>query len=75
MLLSCRDDRFELLRSLQWLRRACRPHAVRAPGLPGYGGTGSTVLTDVLPVVYTVRTANQAGTWPDDPRARLMLRC
>ena len=67
-LLSCRDDRFELLRSLQWLRRACRPHAVRAPGLPGYGGTGSTVLTDVLPVVYTVRTANQAGTWPDDPR-------
>lgn len=62
-LLECRDDRFELLRSLQWLRRNCRRHAIRAPGL---AATDGTVIDDVLPVVYTVRTAHQAGTWPDD---------
>ena len=59
-------NRFELLRSLQWLRRKCRPHAVRAPALPSPSGGGGTVLDDVMPVVYTVRTAHQAGTWPDD---------
>lgn len=41
----------------------CRPHAKRAPALP-FGGT--SVIDDALPIVYTVRTAHQAGTWPDD---------
>ena len=41
----------------------CRPHASRAPALP-FAGQG--VVDDALPVVYTVRTAHQAGTWPDD---------
>lgn len=62
-LLECCEDRFELLRSLQWLRRGCRQHAVRAPGLASVDGS---VIDDVLPIVYTVRTAHQAGTWPDD---------
>jgi len=61
-LLSCRDDRFELLYSLQKIREMCRPHATRAPMLPYLGG----VIDDSLPVVYTVRTAHQAGTYPDD---------
>ncbi len=39
-----------------------RPHAVRAPMLPFLGN----VIDDAVPVVYTVRTANQAGTYPDD---------
>lgn len=69
-LLSCRDDRFEVLHSLQTLRRMCRPHAVRAPALPRYCSTTASrrrdVIDDCLPVVYTVRTAHQAGTWPDD---------
>ena len=62
-LLDCRDSRFDLIYGQQLLRRYCRPHAVRAPGLP-FGGT---VLDDVMPTVYTVRTQNQAGTYPDDP--------
>ena len=61
-LLSCRYDRFELLYQLQTLREMCRPHASRAPMLPVLGN----VLDDALPVVFTVRTAHQAGTFPDD---------
>jgi shikimate-5-dehydrogenase/3-dehydroquinate dehydratase type I len=61
-LLACRDDRFDLLYSLQKLRAMCRPHAVRAPMLPFLG----EVIDDSVPVVYTVRTAHQAGTYPDD---------
>lgn len=61
-LLSCRDDRFQVLYSLQQLRSMCRPHAVRAPMLPFLGD----VIDDSVPVVYTVRTAHQAGTYPDD---------
>mmetsp|Transcript_12708 Transcript_12708/g.18475 ORF Transcript_12708/g.18475 Transcript_12708/m.18475 type:complete len:810 (+) Transcript_12708:170-2599(+) len=61
-LLACRDDRFETLYSLQKIRQMCRPHATRAPMLPYLG----SVIDDSLPVVYTVRTAHQAGTYPDD---------
>jgi shikimate-5-dehydrogenase/3-dehydroquinate dehydratase type I len=61
-LLDCRDSRFDLLHGMQLMRRYCRPHAVRVPALP-FGGT---VLEDVVPIVYTVRTRNQAGTYPDD---------
>lgn len=39
-----------------------RPHAVRAPMLPFLGN----VIDDAVPVVYTVRTEHQAGTYPDD---------
>mmetsp|Transcript_8195 Transcript_8195/g.10044 ORF Transcript_8195/g.10044 Transcript_8195/m.10044 type:complete len:873 (-) Transcript_8195:325-2943(-) len=63
-LLSCRDDRFEVLYSLQSLRKYCRDHAIRAPGLP----FGKEVMDDVLPMVYTVRTKDQAGSWPDKSR-------
>ena len=63
-LLDCRDSRFDLLYGMQLLRRYCRPHAVRVPALP-FGGQ---VLEDVVPIVYTVRTAHQAGTYPDDER-------
>eukprot|EP00559_Dactyliosolen_fragilissimus_P002925 CAMPEP_0184860220 /NCGR_PEP_ID=MMETSP0580-20130426/5157_1 /TAXON_ID=1118495 /ORGANISM="Dactyliosolen fragilissimus" /LENGTH=1088 /DNA_ID=CAMNT_0027357255 /DNA_START=547 /DNA_END=3816 /DNA_ORIENTATION=- len=61
-LLTCRDDRFETLYSLQKIRTMCRPHALRAPALPFHG----TVIDDSLPVVFTVRTEHQAGTYPDD---------
>jgi pentafunctional AROM polypeptide len=61
-LLECREDRFELLYSLQQLRQMCRSHATRAPMLPFLG----EVMDDCMPVVYTVRTAHQAGTFPDD---------
>eukprot|EP00977_Amphora_coffeiformis_P006850 scaffold1501_cov158-Amphora_coffeaeformis.AAC.5 len=61
-LLECRDSRFELLYGMQLLRRYSRPNVVRVPGLP----FGPTVLEDVMPIVYTVRTQNQAGTYPDD---------
>eukprot|EP00978_Attheya_sp_CCMP212_P023984 scaffold74653_cov56-Attheya_sp.AAC.2 len=64
-LLEAREDRFEVLHQHQLLRKLCRPHAKRVPALPGYGGH-VPVLDDVMPVVYTVRTAHQAGTWPDD---------
>lgn len=63
-LLKCRDNRFDLIYGMQTLRRYCRPHAVRNPALP----FGQTVLEDVVPIVYTVRTQNQAGTYPDDER-------
>ena len=61
-LLKCRDSRFDLLYGMQLLRRYSRPHVVRVPSLP----FGPTVLEDVMPMVYTVRTQNQAGTYPDD---------
>lgn len=61
-LLSCRDSRFDLIYGMQLLRRYCRPHVVRSPALPVCG----QLLEDVMPIVYTVRTAHQAGTYPDD---------
>ena len=61
-LLDCRDSRFDLLHGMQELRRYCRPHVARSPALP-FGGS---VIEDNMPIVYTVRTANQAGTYPDD---------
>ncbi|EJK74194.1 hypothetical protein THAOC_04144, partial [Thalassiosira oceanica] len=57
------DARFDILYQQRRLRSMCRPHASRAPALP-FAGQG--VIDDALPVVYTVRTAHQAGTWPDD---------
>lgn len=62
-LLECRDSRFDLIYGMQLLRKYCRPYVVRVPAL----GCGKAVLEDVMPIVYTVRTANQAGTHPDDP--------
>ncbi len=61
-LLDCRDSRFDLLYGMQLLRRYCRNHVVRVPALPFEG----RVIDDVMPIVYTVRTKNQAGTYPDD---------
>ena len=61
-LLDCRDSRFDLIYGQQLLRKYCRPHVIRVPGLP-FGGQ---VLDEVMPIVYTVRTQNQAGTYPDD---------
>lgn len=61
-LLACRDSRFDLIYGMQLLRRYSRPHVVRVPALPFSG----RVLEDVMPIVYTVRTQNQAGTYPDD---------
>jgi len=61
-LLQCRDSRFDLIYGMQLLRRYCRNHVVRVPALPFFG----QVLEDVMPIVYTVRTRNQAGTYPDD---------
>jgi pentafunctional AROM polypeptide len=61
-LLECRDNRFELIYGMQLLRRYCRSHVTRVPALPFVG----QVLDDVMPIVYTVRTRNQAGTYPDD---------
>jgi pentafunctional AROM polypeptide len=62
-LLTCRDSRFDLIYGQQLLRRYCRPYAKRVAGLPLGGGS---MLEDVMPIVYTVRTRNQAGTYPDD---------
>ena len=61
-LLSCRDSRFDLIYGMQLLRRYCRPHVIRSPALPVFG----QILEDVMPIVYTVRTEHQAGTYPDD---------
>jgi pentafunctional AROM polypeptide len=61
-LLDCQDSRFDLIYGMQLLRRYCRPFVVRVPALP-FGGQ---VLEDVMPIVYTVRTQHQAGTYPDD---------
>ncbi|KAL7469857.1 hypothetical protein ACHAXS_010127 [Conticribra weissflogii] len=57
------DPRFDILYQQQRLRMLCRPFAQRAPALPF---AGSDIIDDALPIVYTVRTAHQAGTWPDD---------
>ena len=59
-LLACRDSRFDLIYGMQQLRSYCRPNTVRVPALPLAGG----VLEDVMPIVYTVRTDGQAGTFP-----------
>ena len=58
-----KDPRFDILYQQQRLRFMCRPNAQRAPALP-FAGSG--IIDDALPIVYTVRTAHQAGTWPDD---------
>ncbi len=63
-LLQDRNSRFQLLYGMQRLRYYCRPHVVRVPALPCPNGN---VLEDVMPIVYTVRTCHQAGTYPDDP--------
>jgi pentafunctional AROM polypeptide len=60
---SDKDPRFDILYQQQRLRAMCRPNAQRAPALPF---AGSSIIDDALPLVYTVRTAHQAGTWPDD---------
>jgi 3-dehydroquinate dehydratase type I len=77
-LLSCRDSRVELINGMQLLRQYCRPYAARVPSLSVSGaatassassstpGSSGQVLEDVMPIVYTVRTKNQAGTYPDD---------
>jgi pentafunctional AROM polypeptide len=61
-LLDCRDSRFDLIYGMQQLRKYCRPYVIRVPALPACG----RMLEDVMPIVYTVRTRNQAGTYPDD---------
>jgi hypothetical protein len=48
---------FDVLFGMQQLRKLCRPHVQRVPALPLYG----SVIEDVMPLVYTVRTCNQAG--------------
>ena len=48
------DPRFDIL---------YQQRRLRAPALPF---AGSSVIMDALLIVYTVRTAHQAGTWPDD---------
>eukprot|EP00560_Eucampia_antarctica_P005645 CAMPEP_0197835498 /NCGR_PEP_ID=MMETSP1437-20131217/25925_1 /TAXON_ID=49252 ORGANISM="Eucampia antarctica, Strain CCMP1452" /NCGR_SAMPLE_ID=MMETSP1437 /ASSEMBLY_ACC=CAM_ASM_001096 /LENGTH=900 /DNA_ID=CAMNT_0043440977 /DNA_START=128 /DNA_END=2833 /DNA_ORIENTATION=+ len=58
------NDRFELLYQQQLLRHMCRPYAIRAPALPEY--QNSAVIANSMPIVYTVRTQHQAGTWPDE---------
>jgi len=73
-LLADPNDRFTTLREQQTLRLLSRD-SPRAPAVitaTPYDGTGpgsmqSTILTSSLPIVYTVRTANQAGTYPDSP--------
>jgi pentafunctional AROM polypeptide len=74
-LLQARGNRFELLYGMQLLRRYCRNHAIRVPAL----FFGSQVLEDVMPIVFTVRTAHQAGTFPDDDQGIAnmfdLLRC
>ena len=54
-LLENRDDRFAVLHGMQTLRRLCRDAVTRVPLV------GS--MEDVMPIVYTVRTAEQAGTF------------
>jgi pentafunctional AROM polypeptide len=56
-------NRFEILHQQQLLRHMCRNYAKRAPALQEY--QTNVVMDNALPIVYTVRTAHQAGTWPD----------
>lgn len=58
-----KSKRFDVMYQQQQLRTMCKPHAQRAPALPL---AGASIIDDAFPVVYTVRTAGQAGTWPDD---------
>jgi 3-dehydroquinate dehydratase type I len=61
-LLKDRHDRFAVIKGMQEIRRLSRPYAIRVPAL----SHGDVMLTDVVPIVYTVRTRNQAGTYDDD---------
>jgi 3-dehydroquinate dehydratase type I len=61
-LLQCRESRFDVIYGMQLLRKFCRPFVVRAPALP----FGDGMIEDLIPIVFTVRTASQAGTFPDD---------
>jgi 3-dehydroquinate dehydratase type I len=63
-LLSNRNDRFTVLHGMQQIRRHCRIHTVRTPAL--VIGQTNIILTDIMPIVYTVRTQHQAGSYPDD---------
>ena len=59
-LLGKRTDRFEILHSVQVLRRLCQPQVVRAPALPL---VGLEVIDDAMPIVFTVRTAGGGGRY------------
>ena len=61
-LLANNQDRHHVLHQMQLLRRLCRPYATRAPVLP----CRNKVIDDAIPIVYTVRTAHQAGTHEDN---------
>lgn len=61
-LLECRDSRFDLIYGMQLLRKYCRRNTVRVPALPFDG----SVIEDAMPILFTVRTQNQSGTYPDD---------
>mmetsp|Transcript_29983 Transcript_29983/g.45680 ORF Transcript_29983/g.45680 Transcript_29983/m.45680 type:complete len:815 (-) Transcript_29983:50-2494(-) len=60
-----RDSRFDILYGMQLLRKYCRPYATRVGAMPCLA-SGVPLLEDVFPMVYTVRTAHQAGTYPDE---------
>eukprot|EP00978_Attheya_sp_CCMP212_P035873 scaffold158592_cov54-Attheya_sp.AAC.2 len=68
-LLTRRENRFQILVQQQWLRRRCRPHAIRAPFLPLLDTAG---LEDVMPLVFTVRSDSQAGTFPTSQQQPLL---
>jgi len=68
-LLTRRENRFQILYQQQWLRRRCRPHAIRAPFLPLLDTAG---LEDVMPLVFTVRSDSQAGTFPTSQHQPLL---
>jgi hypothetical protein len=51
------DVYFDIIYGMQLLRQYARPHVVRVPALP----FRASVIEDVMPLVYTVRTSNQAG--------------
>jgi pentafunctional AROM polypeptide len=65
-LLSNHVDRHHVLHQLQLLRRLCRPYAQRAPFLPSCSTHTVTPIEDAIPIVFTVRTAHQAGKFNDD---------
>lgn len=65
-LLSSHEDRHHVLHQLQLLRRLCRPYAQRAPFLASCSTHTITPIEDAIPVVFTVRTAHQAGKFHDD---------
>uniref|UniRef100_A0A7S1BTH9 Shikimate dehydrogenase n=1 Tax=Corethron hystrix TaxID=216773 RepID=A0A7S1BTH9_9STRA len=55
------QNRHHIVQQVQDLRLMSRPHAARSPLL----ASSISLLTDAIPILYTVRTANQAGTFPD----------